>query len=547
MSAAPSQPAASAEVISARTGRSGLVRTGSAAALVGLVGAVHVGAYFGPFEDSYITYRYAENAARGLGLVYNAGERVEGFSSLSWTVLLAALAGLGAPLPVVAPVLSVACAVALLWLTGRVARTLEPRGSTAWLFAPALLACSGTLAYYAGTGMETPLFAALILASTTIASREGAGGGAALGATLGLAALTRPEGAGYAVAILLPLAATADSRRRLVRGATVFAAVFAALLAFRLAYYGELLPNTYHAKASPSAALLRGGLAYVEEHVVFWGGAVGAAAVMALAFHGPPSLPGTRLFFRVSASVVAASCANAILVGGDTFMFHRVLLPSAPLFAVAIAHGAQRLVEAGTLRRPVAAFAVLALAAWSAAAALVPRVSLTARRYPPFAQLARAVWRLDEQYAVVGRWLREHAPPESVMATNAAGIVPYWSGLQTIDMLGLTDSYIAHRPIALGQGFHGHEKHDPEYVLGRGPDLILPGLPVLANRRLRVADLGAWYGQWAAYLPGDRKLLADPRLGERYVFWVAEVTRGQFLPLFVRRGSLAARRLPRAP
>ena len=37
-------------------------------------------------DDAFISFRYAENLVRGLGLVYNAGERVEGYSNFLWTL-----------------------------------------------------------------------------------------------------------------------------------------------------------------------------------------------------------------------------------------------------------------------------------------------------------------------------------------------------------------------------------------------------------------------------------------------------------------------------
>ena len=36
-------------------------------------------------DDAYISLRYDQNLVRGNGLVYNLGERVEGFSNLTWT------------------------------------------------------------------------------------------------------------------------------------------------------------------------------------------------------------------------------------------------------------------------------------------------------------------------------------------------------------------------------------------------------------------------------------------------------------------------------
>src|SRR5262245_52276707 len=47
-------------------------------------------------DDAYISYRYASNLADGVGLVWNPGEHVEGYSNFAWTALLAAADKLGA-------------------------------------------------------------------------------------------------------------------------------------------------------------------------------------------------------------------------------------------------------------------------------------------------------------------------------------------------------------------------------------------------------------------------------------------------------------------
>jgi arabinofuranosyltransferase len=73
----------------------------------------------------------------------------------------------------------------------------------------------------------------------------------------------------------------------------------------------------------------------------------------------------------------------------------------------------------------------------------------------------------------MGRWLREHAPPDTSIALLAAGAIPYESRLTTIDMLGLNDEHIAHRSIRVGGGTAGHEKFDAEYVLSKKPDAII--------------------------------------------------------------------------
>ena len=46
-------------------------------------------------DDAYISLRYAHNLAEGNGPVWNVGERVEGYTNLLWTLLLAALMSAG--------------------------------------------------------------------------------------------------------------------------------------------------------------------------------------------------------------------------------------------------------------------------------------------------------------------------------------------------------------------------------------------------------------------------------------------------------------------
>lgn len=69
----------------------------------------------------------------------------------------------------------------------------------------------------------------------------------------------------------------------------------------------------------------------------------------------------------------------------------------------------------------------------------------------------------------LGEFLGEHHR-KSLVAVDGAGKIPYFSRLETIDMLGLNDLHIAHSPPRSADP--GHAKFDPDYVLGRRPDLI---------------------------------------------------------------------------
>ena len=60
---------------------------GAAAVIVGLAAAAWVS---WTCDDAFISYRYARNLVEGSGLVYNPGERVEGYTNLLWTLWIAA-------------------------------------------------------------------------------------------------------------------------------------------------------------------------------------------------------------------------------------------------------------------------------------------------------------------------------------------------------------------------------------------------------------------------------------------------------------------------
>jgi hypothetical protein len=101
----------------------------------------------------------------------------------------------------------------------------------------------------------------------------------------------------------------------------------------------------------------------------------------------------------------------------------------------------------------------------------------------------------------VGEWLRTHLPSDALVATNAAGALPYFSDLPTLDMLGLTDRHIARsRPDR--RQWVGHERGDGAYVLSRQPAIIIFGGPE--------GSLEPWP------FPGDRQLAADPGFARLY-------------------------------
>src|SRR5437868_1524161 len=71
-------------------------------------------------DDAYISFVYARNLARHGALVFNLGERVEGYTNFLWTVLLAGCMKVGLGPERSSRVLGGLFSVATLWVVLRV-------------------------------------------------------------------------------------------------------------------------------------------------------------------------------------------------------------------------------------------------------------------------------------------------------------------------------------------------------------------------------------------------------------------------------------------
>jgi arabinofuranosyltransferase len=225
--------------------------------------------YYWQCDDAFISYRYARNLADGLGLVFNRGERVEGYTNLLWVLELAALWRAFGVRPEIGSIaLSGLCTAVMLAVTAAHAarapfgdpaapgrersRAFERVAIAASLL---LLATNRNVAVWASSGLEARQFTVFVVLAVWLLGAYAARPRRLWLASLALAgaALTRPEG-------LLIFAACAGwylvdalaARRFRVKDALRLIAPFALIVAgqflFRRLYYDSWLPNTYYAK-----------------------------------------------------------------------------------------------------------------------------------------------------------------------------------------------------------------------------------------------------------------------------------------------------------
>ena len=426
-----------------------------------LVFVIHARSYRDWVEDdAYITYRYARNLAAGEGMVYNAGEKVEGYSNTAWVLLAAAtIRGGNDPLPVTQGV-AVVCGLIALLVSWRLSRLLWPDIGLAAVIAPWFLALTPVLTRHATSGLETNAFAAAVGLSLLIALEPAGGWFRRLVLVIALLAtiLLRPEGSALALLILL----MARGGGRLDRiSVLVVLVVFLGFHAWRLVWFGSLLPNTFHAKLTGGFAALRPGLHHALDFVRETGGAALVGFTLALFL-----VPGSKRVRAAIVAVVLLQTAVVVAAGGDWMYHYRLLAPVMPLLAATLAAGAGA-TAAGVGRatgHPLVAggvvAAVLAIAVMNTG--MIERE--VAREVMPSVQQGGY---LTQSYRNLGRWLQDNTPDDALVAVSDIGAVGWYSDRRILDMLGLIDPHVSRRPGIL------HAKFDAEYVLEQDPDVVV--------------------------------------------------------------------------
>ncbi len=446
--------------------------------------------HFWPFitDDAYISLRYSQRLLQGHGLTWNdLPPRVEGYTNLLWVLLCAVLGAIGMNLETAAHLLGIVSTIAVLSaVAAQVYRDFPAKLRFVSALVPCLaLCCSAPIAVWAIGGLEQPLLSAFVAWAAFFAlrwisaSRGNPRDADIAGLLLGFAVLTRADGALF-TALFFAGAVLADGIRvrsllTRVRITLIPAVVFLGQELFRHAYYGEWVPNTAYVKVAFTLHRLSTGLKYDMR-------CTGANAVFfVLALIGAVALwiGGKRrqVIFLATASI--GWLLYILVIGGDIFPAARHFVPSMALMGFLIA-GCGLLTLSAPFRFSrirVALFLGLAL------------LTLTSNLFSPV-----ETW--EREGKSIGLFLRTaFGAQHPLLVSDAAGVVPFYSQLESIDPLGLNDYHIArHFAVYRGHGFVGHELGDGAYVLDHKPDLLL-----LSDFHSTIA------------LAADRELEQDPR------------------------------------
>jgi len=426
-------------------------------------------------DDAYITLRYAKHHIAGLGIVWNPGEYVQGYTNFLHLIFVSFLGKLGIDLVWGSRVVSgmaYAGLVAVVALFGIAFRNERP--ASLWHLPAIIVATSAPILVWTLGGLEGVLFSFLsaggsLLFLVAMNSSRSHWLYATSGFFLGLSFLTRPDGIVFiSVSCIYLLWLTSQHKTRVFDLMAFVAGVVSVTLPYiiwQATYYGDVVPNTFYAKAgAPFWLKLKTGARYV----------------LGYSLHPPflPFLVLISLFYAflkrrwsshltyLLLSVTAYIAFVIFIAGGDHMQSFRMMLPIIPLMSGVLAL-VLPLVVGLNRRRTIYSFTIVVLILTSSQ---IPDRQLNPQREDPASFVG----------TIVGKYISEKWPAGSLIALNTAGSTPYYAeSNRYVDMLGLNDPTIAKRKIddivLRWQTVPGHLKGDGAYVLSRHPDYIIVG------------------------------------------------------------------------
>ena len=464
-----------------------------------LVGVLHATSLAFVNDDAFISFRYAKNFVNGLGLVFNAGERVEGFTNFLWTIIIAL--GMKFHLDPVNCSMTLGIFFYAFTLLLFVFLSWRLRLLSAIPLTAVALCAHRDFSAYATSGLETMMFTffvsagfVAVLFSHTHWKLIGAG------FLFVLVMMTRPDGTIYLIAAILYLLLTPFLNDRKWTGGkncvlfllpTIF--LFIPYWLLRWLYYGYFFPNPFYAKSID--------LPYYSQGLIFtWMFLKTYYVFLLLPILGfilltskqsavdSSSLKKTERPILLASLFIVLQTLFIIRIGGD-FIFARFFVPITPLLFFILEHLVSRATaiakEPSTTRIVFAILIVLA----------------TLFRYDQFTAGAVVGYIADEV---------RYYPPEHLQQSQAHGAlfhkyfgdlpvrVAFWGGQSQLTyysdpayalegIAGLTDSGIAHQPL-ITRGRPGHEKQaSQEYLVAKkinffiGPVHNLPPNELVLN------------------------------------------------------------------
>src|SRR5215216_1795431 len=463
--------------------------------------------YFCLFDDAMISMRYAWNFSHGLGLVWNVGERIQGYTNLLMTLIMS-IATLVFDKSIAAlsiQILGVGFMLAIAYTNMRVAEIAlvnseiaQPRRASIRILSFLFPLLYYPLSYWSLTGMETGLLTLLLLWSVLSAFRYASSGKTShlieTGIYLGLAFLTRNDSLIFAFLVgfyILWHRLNQKADRKILLGLITAVVIYLIFVLgqflFQYRYYGEWLPNTYVLKLTGMslADRISNGLGFILPFLI------------QISFMLIPAVLDIFLCFSkeklLLLSLFIAAVTYQTYIGGDPWNYWRMMSPAIPLLGIVFISAANFGVSTQTSRsRILHGFGpdtqltlIVLIGVLVASAYFLPEALFLDR---PFYVSA------NQHNLNIAVALSEVTTPDASAGILWAGAIPYFSERRGIDFLGKSDRYIAHLAPDLSgkigvngmQSPPGHNKYDLNYSIKQ----LQP--TYIQDNKWGTQDLTAW-------------------------------------------------------
>ena len=415
-------------------------------------------------DDAYISYRYVRNFLKGHGLVFNPGERVEGYTNFLWIIFLSVLANFGLDVIMASKVLGIASGCAALFLLYKISILLDPsqnRRPSLWFFSlipPFLLAVNSAFAYWSISGLETTLFVTMVLLSVYFYFTNDK----LMIIFSALSTLIRPEGALiFTIFVLHRLFFRKKGLKRCLLYILAFALLLAPFLLFKILYYGDLLPNPFYAKTGFSLEYIKTGLDYAWlflKHYGLWG----LLFFLPIVFY-----KGLGARWKLILLLIFVYTLYIVIIGGDVLRAHRFFMPVVPFLYLFVSFALKKLYLMPHKTSANRTIPILLVIAFSALTFFWPRSWIM--------NVRRSERALCSKMSIIAQNLRKSFGTDFTLAISTIGAISYFTEARVIDMLGLTEPYIAKHPEKIPgiQSIWKEKRFNIRYLLFRDPDVIM--------------------------------------------------------------------------
>ncbi len=448
--------------------------------------------YYVLFDDAMISMRYAYNLAHGLGPVWNAGERVEGFTNPLWVGYMALFHFLPIPLSKISLYIQLSGLVFMAGTLYFVRKIVEEftESLIPMLAVVAFTAFYNPLNSWALLGMEVSVLT-LILAASVYVTLRAAPSRFPIWTyvLLAVSTLFRFDMAVPFIALLIVmLIVQRDYRKQHLTWGLGLLVLFLGIQTIaRYAYYGEWLPNTYYLKVTGWPFVLRilRGLYALVWFVYYTNWVLFLVPFAVLIFRRDWKI--NLLLF-----ILLGQMAYSVYVGGDAWENHgganRYIAIAMPLFFAAFAYGVEEICQKAVAvlgsRKEAMIGSQTAWAAIFVISIINFNLLLGDWKYIERLVLARKPDYVagSEHNMEIAVALQTATKPGAKIAVVGAGTIPYFlPDCYAIDILGKADPLIAHEPVRAPMSIEdipdmrpGHMKWDYAHTFGDlHPDVVV--------------------------------------------------------------------------